>query len=369
MRADAASAERTAGAGADVTTTDFRTSWGTIMSQQAEVNVAAGSAASPFDGRLAAPVEQETGRRGEAITLRQRKQRSLWGNAWRQFRHHRLAMAGLVVFGFLVLATFGGTAIYPLEIDELDFMATMAAPSLAHPFGTDALGQDLLARVLWGGRISIGVGLVAAAVAIVVGTAIGALAGFFGGVTDSALMRLTDLFISLPQVPLLLVISFLYKDAFYSFFEDRTGDGTVGVFILIVFVIGLLNWMPTARLVRASFLSMKEKEFVESARSIGATRSMLMFRHILPNVMSPIIVAATLGVGAAIITESALSFLGLGFTSDVPTWGSMLLDGKDNVEFAPHMALFPGAMIFLTVLAINYVGDGLRDALDPRKTQ
>jgi len=278
-------------------------------------------------------------------------------------------MAGLIVFVFFLLATFVGSPLYPKEIDELDFSIAGGSLTWNHPFGTDALGQDVLARILWGGRISLAVGLVAAAVAILLGTTIGSIAGFFGGFADTSLMRLTDLFISLPQVPLLLVISFLYKQSFYNFFEQRFGDGTLGIFVLIVLVIGILNWMPTARLVRASFLAMKEKEFVEAALSIGATRPTLMFKHILPNVMSPIIVAATLGVGAAIITESALSFLGLGFPSDVPTWGSMLFDAKDRFDFAPHEALFPGAMIFLTVLAINYVGDGLRDALDPRKTQ
>ena len=343
------------------------------MSQQVEVNVAPGSAASPLDGRLTAPrtveAERGPGERAGVADLRLRKHRSLWGNAWRQFRRHKLAMAGLVVFVAMVLATFVGSAIYPWGIDEIDFELAGGSLTWSHPFGTDALGQDVLARVLWGGRISIAVGLVAAAVAIVLGTAVGALAGFFGGAADGLLMRLTDLFISLPQVPLLLVISFLYKQTFYDYFEERFGDGTLGIFVLIVLVIGLLNWMPTARLVRASFLATKEKEFLEAARSIGATRASLMFKHILPNVMSPIIVAATLGVGAAIITESALSFLGLGFPSNVPTWGTMLLDGKDRVEFAPHEALFPGLMIFLTVLAINYIGDGLRDALDPRKTQ
>jgi peptide/nickel transport system permease protein len=305
-----------------------------------------------------------------AITgLTVKEQRSLWGNAWRQFRKHKLAMAGLVLFVFMLLATFVGSPLYPHEIDEIDFSVSGAGISMEHPMGTDSLGRDILARILWGGRISLAVGIIAALVAILVGTAIGATAGFFGAAADTILMRLTDLFISLPQVPLLLVISFLYRDAFYGFFQDRTGSGVIGIFLLIVVVIGLLSWMPTSRLVRASFLSTKEKEFVEAAEAMGATRTSRIFRHILPNVMSPIIVAATLGVGAAIITESALSFLGLGFPSDIPTWGSMLLEAKDRLEFAPHEALFPGMMIFLTVLSINYIGDGLRDALDPRKTQ
>jgi peptide/nickel transport system permease protein len=302
------------------------------------------------------------------VDLRVKEQRSLWGNAWRQFRKHKLAMAGLVVFVFMLLATFIGSALYPQEIDTIDFSVSDTGLSWAHPLGTDSLGRDVLARILWGGRISLAVGVIAALVAIVLGTAIGSVAGFFGAAADTILMRLTDLFISLPQVPLLLVISFLYRDAFYGFFEERTGSGVMGIFLLIVLVIGLLSWMPTSRLVRASFLATKEKEFVEAAEAMGAARSSLIFRHILPNVMSPIIVAATLGVGAAIITESALSFLGLGFPSDVPTWGSMLYDAKDRVEIAPHEAIFPGLMIFLTVLSINYIGDGLRDALDPRKT-
>jgi peptide/nickel transport system permease protein len=235
--------------------------------------------------------------------------------------------------------------------------------------GTDSLGQDILARVLWGGRISLSVGIIAAFVAVILGTAIGAVSGFFGGFSDSLLMRITDMFIALPQLPLLLLITYLFRDSMTTFFDDRFNNPNLGVFVLIVTVIGVLNWMATARLVRASFLSVKEKEFIEAGRAIGATRSSLIFKHILPNVLSPIIVAATLGVGAAIITESALSFLGLGFPSDVPTWGRMLFDAKDWIQLAPHEALWPGMMIFITVLSINYVGDGLRDALDPRKTQ
>ena len=342
------------------------------MSRRPDIQVGSGSAGSALDGRLTATVDPDVHEQAlptaPTIDFRLREQRSLWGNAWQQFRKHRLAMAGLVVFVLMVLATFVGSAVYPHEIDEIDFMAVTGDLTWQHPMGTDSLGQDILARILWGGRISLAVGIIAALVAIVLGTAIGAVAGFFGGAADTVLMRLTDLFISLPQVPLLLVISFLYKQSFYDVFENRFGSGIFGIFVLIVAVIGLLNWMPTARLVRASFLSTREKEFIEAARSMGASRWSQMFRHILPNVLSPIIVAATLGVGAAIITESALSFLGLGFPSDIPTWGSMLYEAKDRIEIAPHEAIFPGTMIFLTVLAINYIGDGLRDALDPRKT-
>jgi peptide/nickel transport system permease protein len=278
-------------------------------------------------------------------------------------------MAGLFVFIFFIVATVVGTEIYPKEIDTIDFSATDQSFSAAHPFGTDSLGQDILARILWGGRISIAVGVTAALFAISLGTILGAIAGFFGGFVDSLLMRVTDLFISLPQVPLLLLITFLFKDSLVNEFDDRFNNGNLGVFVLIVLVISILSWMPTARLVRASFLSIKEKEFVEAARAIGATRHSLIFKHILPNVLSPIIVAATLAVGSSIITESVLSFLGLGFPSDVPTWGRLLYDAKDYIQFHPHEAMIPGMAIFLTVLSINYIGDGLRDALDPRKSQ
>ncbi|HYI24233.1 MAG TPA: ABC transporter permease [Thermomicrobiales bacterium] len=299
---------------------------------------------------------------------RVRVQRSLWNNAWHQFRHHRLAMAGLFVFVTFTIVTFIGPYIWPEEVNAPFAFETGLPPSLQNPMGTDSLGQDIFARILYGGRISISVGLVAALVAISIGTFVGAIAGFFGGFVDSLLMRITDLFISLPQLPLLLLITYLFRESMQNWAEDVFGSRNVGVFLLVVIVIAALAWMPTARLVRASFLSVKEKEFIEAARSIGTARSSIISRHILPNVLSPIIVAATLEVGGAIITESALSFLGLGFPSDVPTWGQMLFQAKDYLQLYPHEALFPGTMIFLTVLAINYIGDGLRDALDPRKT-
>jgi peptide/nickel transport system permease protein len=334
------------------------------MSQHAQVNVAPGAAPKPGAAGSATPQN----RLAAFDRVQSRKQRSLWNNAFRQYRRHKLAMVGLFIFVFFILATFIGTELYPLEIDEIDFSIQSAGFSWAHPFGTDMLGQDILARILWGGRISLAVGVLAALVAITLGTVVGATAGFFGS-ADSILMRITDLFISLPQVPLLLLITFLFKDSMMNLFDEKFGNPNLGVFVLIVVVISILSWMPTARLVRASFLSIKEKEFVEAARAIGATRHSLIFKHILPNVLSPIIVAATLAVGASIITESVLSFLGLGFPSDVPTWGRMLYDAKDRLQFSPHEALVPGTVIFLTVLSINYIGDGLRDALDPRKSR
>ncbi len=289
--------------------------------------------------------------------------RTLWRDAWTRYRRHSLAMVGTVVLVALTLSTMLGPLLYPTAIDDIDFAVKLEGPSIAHPLGTDDLGQDLLARILYGGRISMAVGLAAMLIAITLGIVVGALAGYFGGLLDSILMRVTDLFLSLPQLPLLLLVVFLFRDRMRQAFGPE-----VGIFILIVCVIGGLRWMQPARLVRASFLSLKEKEFVEAARCVGAPSGRLIVRHILPNALSPVIVAATLGVGSAILAESAISFLGLGFPPDMPTWGRLLSDAKDYLDSAPHWALFPGLMVFLAVISINYIGDGLRDALDPRKT-
>ncbi len=299
----------------------------------------------------------------ELGSLRAKKPRSLWSDAFRQFRKHRLAVAGVICLLLLTLATLIGPMVWTKDMALIDFSSSTEGPSLTHPMGTDDLGRDIFARILWGGRISLAVGVAAMAVAILLGTMIGAIAGFFGGFSDSVLMRLTDMFISLPSLPLLLLTIYLFRDTL----RDKIGPN-LGPFLLIVGLIGVTNWMPVARLVRASFLSVKEKEFIEAANCIGATRSSIMFKHILPNVLGPVIVAATLAVGAAIITESTLSLLGLGFPPDVPTWGQLLNTSVNFMEIAPHMVIFPALMIFLAVLAINYVGDGLRDALDPRKT-
>ncbi|HET7342521.1 MAG TPA: ABC transporter permease [Methylomirabilota bacterium] len=288
--------------------------------------------------------------------------RTLWAETFLRFRRHRLATFGAVVLVFMVVAVIAGPFVYRVPIDEIDFKAKLRGPTWAHPFGTDDLGQDLLARMLYGGRISLAVGIVAMLIGITIGVSVGAVSGHLGGGADQALMRVTDLFLSLPQLPLLLLVVYLFRDVL-----RKTLGPEVGVFVLIVAVIGGLRWMPVARLVRAQFLSLREKEFVEAARGLGAPALRQVVRHILPNAIGPVIVAGTIDVAAAIITESSLSFLGLGFPSDIPTWGRILFDAKDNLDFAPHWALLPGTAIFLTVLAINYVGDGLRDALDPRK--
>ena len=206
-------------------------------------------------------------------------------------------------------------------------------------------------------------GLTAVLISITLGTAIGSFAGYFNRL-DNPLMRLTDLFLSLPILPLLLIVIYLFRDTLRQAFGPE-----IGIFIMIVTVIGVLQWMPVARLVRAQFLSLKQKEFVEAARAIGDPDSRIIWQHILPNVLSPVLVAATIGVGGAILTESTLSFLGLGFPPDVPTWGRLLYDAQNYLDISPHWAIFPGLLIFMTVLSINYVGDGLRDALDPRKTK
>ena len=299
---------------------------------------------------------------GAIAVPRPRPARSLWQETWRRFRRHRLAILGASVLAVMVAAVLVGPLVYRVPINDIDFKAKLKGPSWAHPLGTDDLGQDLLARMLYGGRISLAVGVAAMLIAISVGTAVGAVSGHAGGWMDHSLMRITDLFLSLPSLPLLLLIVYLFRDTLKKLFGPE-----VGVFILIVAVIGGLRWMPVARLVRAQFLSLREKEFVEAARSLGAPAFRQVVRHILPNAVGPVIVAGTIDVAAAIIAESSLSFLGLGFPPDIPTWGRILFDAKDNLDFAPHWAIFPGTAIFLTVLSINYIGDGLRDALDPRK--
>ncbi|MFT3822090.1 MAG: ABC transporter permease [Rubrivivax sp.] len=287
---------------------------------------------------------------------------SPWKEAWRRFKRHRLAYWSLWVLALLALAVLLGPLVYKVGINDVDFKARLAPPSATHLMGTDDLGRDLLARMLYGGRISLAVGVAAMLMALTVGVVIGAVAGISGGWVDAALMWLTDLFLSLPQLPLLLLLIFLFREALKQMFGLE-----LGIFILIVAVIGGFRWMPVARLVRAQFFSLREKEFVEAARALGASVPRQVVRHILPNSLGPVIVAGTIDVAAAIIAESTLSFLGLGFPPDIPTWGRILYDSRDFMDIAMHWALFPGLAIFITVLTINFIGDGLRDALDPRR--
>ncbi len=290
----------------------------------------------------------------------EKKPRTLWGDVWKQFRKHQLAMFGSVVLILLTVGVLIGPYLYPADPEAIDFAVANIFPGSDFPLGTDDLGRDLLARNIIGGRISIAVGVVSMMISILVGTLLGMLAGYYPKL-DSPLMRFTDMMLAMPLLPLLLVIIMLFRDTLRELFGPETG-----IFLLIVFVIGILNWMPTARIVRGTVLSIKEKEFVEAAISIGTREHLLLTRHIFPNVLSPIIVAATLSVANAILTESALSFLGLGFPPDVPTWGRLLFDGKDFLTFTPYVVIWPGLFISLTVLSVNFMGDGLRDALDPK---
>ena len=289
-----------------------------------------------------------------------RRHRSLWFDVWLQFRKHKGALVGGIVLAVIVLAVLFGPYLQGVDPHYLNPAIKNQGASWAHPFGTDNLGRDMLAQVLAGGRVSLAVGLAAMALSLLLGTAVGVTAGYFQRL-DGPLMRLTDLFLALPLLPLLLVIILLFRDPLRNAFGPETG-----IFLLIVAVIGITSWMQTARIVRGEVLVIKEREFVTAARSIGTRRWRIVFRHVLPNALSPIMVSATLGVANAIITESALSFLGLGFPPDFPTWGRLLFDGANFMTLTPSRVIWPGLAISLTVLSVNYIGDGLRDALDPR---
>ncbi|CUH29463.1 Stage 0 sporulation protein KC [Jannaschia seosinensis] len=286
--------------------------------------------------------------------------RSQWWDVWDQFSSHKGALAGAAVFLAIVLMVVIGPMIWPLDPTETDIRSRNQGISLVHPLGTDQLGRDIFARVMQGGRISLAVGLTAMALSLVLGTLIGVMAGYFRRL-DGPLMRFTDLFLALPLLPLLLVMVLLFREPLTAAFGIETG-----IFILIVSAIGITSWMQTARIVRGDVLALKEREFVLAARATGTPSRRIVTRHVLPNILSPIMVSATLGIATAIITESALSFLGLGFPPDFPTWGRLLNDGVSYLELYPGRAFWPGLAISLVVLSINYVGDGLRDALDPR---
>ena len=300
------------------------------------------------------------------------KTRTQWWDVWDQFKTHKGAVIGLGFLIFITLFVLIGPWLWTIEAGKLDvrnkdlrpfytgLLGTDVKWSWAHPLGSDNLGRDVMANLMAGGRISLAVGWTAMLLALVLGTLIGVLAGYFKRI-DGLLMRFTDLFLALPLLPLLLVMMLLFREELRGRFGPETG-----IFILIVAGIGITSWMHTARIVRGDVLALKEREFVLAARSIGTPSRRMITRHLLPNVMSPIMVSATLGLASAIITESALSFLGLGFPSDFPTWGKLLFDSVERMTDFPERVVWPGLCISLTVLAVNYIGDGLRDALDPR---
>lgn len=281
-------------------------------------------------------------------------------DAWQKFKRHRGAVLGALLFGLIVLAVGLGPILWSLDATAIDVTVRNQGPSWAHPFGTDRLGRDTFAQVLEGGRMSIAVGLAAMVLGVGLGSFVGLLAGYIRAL-DGPLMRLTDLFLSLPLLPLLLVMMMLFRDGL-----SATLGPELGIFTLIVVAIGVTSWMPTARIVRGDVLALREQEFILAARSIGTQPTGIIFRHILPNVISPIVVSATLGIANAILTESALSFLGLGFPPDFPTWGRLLSDATVFIQDYPERIFWPGLAISLTVLSVNYMGDGLRDALNPK---
>ncbi|NNF56291.1 MAG: ABC transporter permease, partial [Acidimicrobiales bacterium] len=280
--------------------------------------------------------------------------RSLWGDVWRQFRRHKGALVGLALLTIIILGSFIGPYVWAPDPFGIDVPQANQGPSWSHPMGTDNLGRDVMARVMVGGRISLSVGLTAALLGIIIGTSIGILAGYFR-LLDSLLMRFTDLFLAIPILPLLLVIILLFRDTLRDIFGPE-----LGIFLLVVFIIGVTSWMQTARIVRGEVLAIKRQEFVLAAHSIGTRRRNIIFRHIFPNVLSPVMVSAALGVATAIITESALSFLGLGFPSDFPTWGRLLFDAQSFIQLNPMRVIWPGLLISLTVISVNFIGDGLR---------
>ncbi len=293
-----------------------------------------------------------------------------WGLAWRRLRRHKLAMIGLVMLIAVVLASLAADVISPYAYDEIDLrhpyapLLTSGEPGRPiHLLGTDGLGRDIASRLLYAGRYSLLVALVVTMLTIIVGTVIGAVAGAAGGWTDTLLMRFTDLLLTLPQLPLLLILS----SSLRQFVQLQSLLGSNLSVVIIIFVLVLFGWMAESRLVRGSVLSLRSQDFISASRALGSSESRIIFQHLVPNSLAPIIVAATLGFGGVIIQESALSFLGFGVMPPTPTWGNMLNEARGApLEFLFTQTLSPGFCIFVTVLAINFLGDGLRDALDPR---
>ncbi|MCB9009200.1 MAG: ABC transporter permease [Ardenticatenaceae bacterium] len=289
---------------------------------------------------------------------------TLWQMTWRRFRRHKMALVGAVVIVLLFVYAFGGALVYSeADANFTDTSLRLTGPTAEHPFGTDTVGRDILIRTIYGGQISLLIGLTAVILETAIGVLVGAIAGYYGGKIDAFLMRFTEAALNIPQLFLLIVMA--------KFFGGSIPDVTVlgrtfsGSVIVIILIIGLTSWMYLARIVRAEFLSVKENEFILAAKAIGTPNWEIIFKHILPNSIAPIVVSATLGVANAILSEAYISFLGLGVQPPTATWGNMLDGSYNYIESAPWLWIFPGLLIVLTVLSINFVGDGLRDALDP----
>jgi peptide/nickel transport system permease protein len=277
---------------------------------------------------------------------------------WKQFRRHPMAIVGTSVLLVIVLGAVLAP-LWPHDPEDINVKNRWEPPSWSHPMGTDRSGRDMLARILWGGRISLSVGVLAALTSVIIGILVGGTAGYWGGIPDAILMRITDLFLCFPSLFVLILLSSLLLRLRIPWLQGGVAQ--------IVLVIGIMTWMAVARLVRSVVLSLKNWEFVTAAHAYGATNSRIFFKHILPNAMGPVIVNATMGVAWAILTESGLSFLGYGVQPPVPSWGNVLTDAQQQMALHPWLALFPGFMIFITVICINFIGDALRDALDPHK--
>jgi peptide/nickel transport system permease protein len=284
---------------------------------------------------------------------------TLSGMIWKRFWKHPGAVGGAIVLGALILAVFLA-GLSPYDPQKSDLASRFQPPSLAHPMGTDALGRDLLTRVLYGGRISLMVGFSVVVIALLIGVPVGAVAGYFGGWVDNVLMRITDTALALPSLLVLILLAAILRELDAPLLEKNP-------VLVIAGVIGLLSWMFVARLVRATYLSIREMDFVIAGRTLGASDLRIIVRHILPNAIGPIIVENTLEIGYAILEESGLSFLGFGIQPPTPSWGNLLSNAQEHMTKHPWMAIFPGLMIFLAVISINYIGDGLRDAFDPYK--
>lgn len=285
--------------------------------------------------------------------------------AWQRFRRHKMAMVGVgLLLSIMLYVTVGALVFTEDYSNRNDLSITLQPPTAAHPFGTDGTGRDIMARTIYGGQISIIIGFLAVLVSVCVGTSVGAIAGYYGGIVDSILMRMTEAMFNTPQLFLLIILGKMLSGKIPTFqFLGRSFSGSV---IVIIGVIGLTSWMYLARIVRANYLALKEREYITAAQCLGTPNWRIISRHILPNTIAPIVVSATLGVASAILSEAYISFLGLGVQAPTATWGNMLDQAYHHLDTEPWMWFFPGMLILLTVLAINFLGDGLRDALDPR---